>query len=199
MVFIKNHLFSFRNSSRSVVKSAILAKNKSCQNILGSFSVDLTTSSPFTRGDIWIKMAYDLPCMSYMAVYIISMHIIQTNSRTSTHWKLNMETGTVQTAAAADNDDDPMLSILTNKIPLAQGGWKLQAEDTCNHECQKDLDERNESISSNDGNTSSSPIPKSVSTANAPTKEWEFCFCVCAMTYLPMRRHRNDRIFNEFM
>ena len=27
------------------------------------------------------------------------MHVIQSNSRTSTHWKLNVDTGTVQSAA----------------------------------------------------------------------------------------------------
>ncbi|CAG5127291.1 unnamed protein product [Candidula unifasciata] len=50
-------------------------------------------------------MACDLPCMSYMALYIISMHIVNSNSRnsgssSSHHWKLNLSTGKVQPAKA---------------------------------------------------------------------------------------------------
>ena len=107
-------------------------------------------------------MPYDLPCISYMALYMISMHIVHTNSRTSTHWKLNVETGKVQTAtAAAGSDDqgsesieDPLMSILTKKIPLYNGGWKLEAEQTCADDCPNNTDEKNESVSSNENHVS---------------------------------------------
>ncbi|KAH9504300.1 hypothetical protein Btru_064574 [Bulinus truncatus] len=45
-------------------------------------------------------MACDLPCMSYMALYVISMHIVNSNSRSSSshHWKLNLAAGKVEPA-----------------------------------------------------------------------------------------------------
>ncbi|XP_012945535.1 uncharacterized protein LOC101854218 [Aplysia californica] len=48
-------------------------------------------------------MACDMPCMSYMALYVISMHIVNSNSRSSsssTHWKLNLSAGKVEQASA---------------------------------------------------------------------------------------------------
>ena len=94
-------------------------------------------------------MSCDLPCMSYMALYIVSMHIIQSNSRTSTHhWRLNVEEGKVQAAVADsslnsglpgynDVPDDPLLSILTNKVTLETGEWQLLAESSCKEGCNK--------------------------------------------------------------
>ena len=89
-------------------------------------------------------MSYDLPCVSYMALYIVSMHILNTNSRTSTHWKLNAESGKVQAAMAAsgegDSDgifEDPLMSILTSKVTLDNGEWRLDARPVCSHDCQR--------------------------------------------------------------
>ena len=69
------------------------------------------------------------------------MQIIHTNSRTSTHWKLNVESGKVQAAIAADTSqepEDPLLSLLTNKVLLENGEWRLEGEEpTCNDSCQK--------------------------------------------------------------
>ena len=112
-------------------------------------------------------MPCDMPSVSYMALYIISMHVINTNSRTSTHWKLNLEAGKVQTAVAAGGTDggaddilattDPLMNILTNKVSLGNGGWKLEAEDTCSENCQKHLADKgeNDSVSVKDNHTSS--------------------------------------------
>ena len=96
--------------------------------------------------------------MPYMALYIIFMHVMHTNSRTSTHWKLNVEAGKVQTAAMtaggsdAEADDiltatDPFMNILTNKVSLGNGGWKLEAEDTCAESCEEHLTEKGENDS----------------------------------------------------
>jgi len=97
-----------------------------------------------------VAMAIDLSSVSYLALYIVSVHVLDTNSRTSTHWRLNADTGKVEVAAlAADSDansaivafpNDPMLNMLTNRVSLANGEWKLEAEppscyDSCsNHE-----------------------------------------------------------------
>ncbi len=98
-------------------------------------------------------MPGDLPCVSYMALYLVSMHIINTNSRTSTHWRLNSENGKVQVAVAAGGNshtvgegdsepstEDPLMSILTSRITLENGEWKLEAEpdsisESCNSQC----------------------------------------------------------------
>ena len=74
------------------------------------------------------------------------MHIIQSNSRTSTHWKLNLEEGKVQSAVAAgagmddshgsdDPASDPLLNILTNKISDS-GEWKLSDQTSCGSQCK---------------------------------------------------------------
>ena len=92
-------------------------------------------------------MAYDIPCLSYITLYIISLHIINTNQRTSTHWKLNPDEGKVQ-ATVADGSisddffmtgsigDDVLMNILTNKIIDENGDWKLDGENVCNDNCK---------------------------------------------------------------
>lgn len=65
-----------------------------------------------------------------MALYILSFHILQSNSRTSTLWKLNPEDGKIIEASnkfpnilttirpAADNTaiDDPIFNIITSTV-----------------------------------------------------------------------------------
>ena len=89
-------------------------------------------------------MPSEVPCSGYMALYIISMHIINTNSRTSTHWKLDVGSGKVQAAVAAggeglegDSVEDPLLAILTNKVSTENGEWRLEPEPVCTEECSK--------------------------------------------------------------
>ena len=96
-------------------------------------------------------MSCDPPCMPYMALYIISMHLIHTNSRSSTHWKLNVQSGKVQTAVAGggraggparhtdDLADDHLFSILTSKVAMQNGEWKLESAnvDSCSSDCRK--------------------------------------------------------------
>ncbi|CAH1775249.1 unnamed protein product [Owenia fusiformis] len=93
-------------------------------------------------------MTCDMPSMSYMALYIVSMHILNTNSRTSTHWKLNIEAGKVQsvTSTVADselddhqnsenNSDDRIFDILTNK-KIIHGKWTIEGEDNECMQCE---------------------------------------------------------------
>ena len=95
-------------------------------------------------------MSCDPPCMPYMALYIISMHLIHTNSRSSTHWKLNLQSGKVQTVAAGgrvggtarhteDLADYHLFSILTSKVAMQNGEWKLESAnvDSCSSDCRK--------------------------------------------------------------
>lgn len=72
----------------------------------------------------------EVPCLTYMALYILSFHILQSNSRTSTLWKLNAEDGKIIEAShsfpnlvttmrpSADNApvDDPIFNIITSTV-----------------------------------------------------------------------------------
>lgn len=85
-------------------------------------------------------MTYDLPCISYMAMYIISVHIVNSNSRSSVganHWKLSLEEGKVLQAnddklagTLGNPDDDPLFKILTNKR-IEDGQWLVDNEQDC--------------------------------------------------------------------
>lgn len=73
--------------------------------------------------------------MSYMALYIISVHIVNSNSRSSSnHWKLNLSAGRVEPATEerADGDDDKVLSILTANKAVKDGKWTVESTvDSC--------------------------------------------------------------------
>ena len=88
-------------------------------------------------------MTYDLPCMSYMAMYIISVHILNSNSKSSVgadHWKLNLDEGKVlqaeneKTAGSSDSHDDHLFSILTS-TRFENGEWRVDSQIECVH-CQ---------------------------------------------------------------
>lgn len=76
-------------------------------------------------------MTCDMPCVSYMALYIVSMHIVNSNSRSSTgsnHWRLNQEEGKVVPADENDEKrtDDELMGILTLKVIEEDGEWKVE-------------------------------------------------------------------------
>ncbi|XP_033764152.1 uncharacterized protein LOC117345235 [Pecten maximus] len=78
-------------------------------------------------------MTYDLPSVSYMALYIVSMHIVSSNSRSSTganHWRLNADEGKVVQAEESENDgflEDGLMTILTRKV-TENGEWRVEDE-----------------------------------------------------------------------
>lgn len=73
-------------------------------------------------------MTYDLPGVSYMALYIVSMQIVSSNSRSSTgsnHWKLSTDEGKViQSSDHSDVETDDLMNILTNKV-VENGEWRI--------------------------------------------------------------------------
>lgn len=84
-------------------------------------------------------MTYDLPSMSYMAMYIISVHIVNSNSRSSVganHWKLSVEEGKVvqadddKKAGSYETVDDSLFKILTNKR-VENGQWLVDNGNEC--------------------------------------------------------------------
>lgn len=48
------------------------------------------------KHSVHISMAHDIPCASVVALYTCFLHISSTNSRTSHHWKLNVDEGKVR-------------------------------------------------------------------------------------------------------
>lgn len=101
-----------------------------------------------------MAIAADLlsPSASYLALYIIYLHVLDTNTRSSTHWKLNAVSGKVEALAAGgggsgdgrgvshfgwDPEDDHVMTMLTNRIPMENGEWKLEAEPSCSENCQR--------------------------------------------------------------
>lgn len=101
-----------------------------------------------------MAIAGDLPSpgVSYLALYVIYLHVL--NTRTSTHWKLNAVSGKVEALAAGggtpgdggdgahhhsgwDPEEDHMMAVLTSRIPMENGEWKLEAEPSCSEDCQR--------------------------------------------------------------
>ncbi|GFO26618.1 tetratricopeptide repeat protein 17-like [Plakobranchus ocellatus] len=67
-------------------------------------------------------MVCDMPCMSYMALYVISMHLVNSSSRSGTssqHWKLNVSAGKVEPAKASSNNTDSRNNTTTNNASSA--------------------------------------------------------------------------------
>ncbi|XP_013385892.1 tetratricopeptide repeat protein 17 [Lingula anatina] len=88
----------------------------------------------------------DVPCATYMALYIVSMHIINSNSRTSSHWRLNFDEGKVVTdEKPQDNglrkpDEDLMLNILTTARVSKDGEWVLEMEQGHCADCKAEIE-----------------------------------------------------------
>ncbi|KAL0268990.1 UNVERIFIED_CONTAM: hypothetical protein PYX00_010745 [Menopon gallinae] len=86
----------------------------------------------------------EVPCLTYMALYILSFHVIQSNSRTSTLWKLNAEEGKiveggpfpkVVTIPEPQTTDDPVFSIITSTIHYGES-WTKRSVESLSPDCQ---------------------------------------------------------------
>lgn len=90
----------------------------------------------------------EVPCVTYMALYILSFHILQSNSRTSNLWKLNTEEGKIVEASHFPRivtlpgisnehitDSDQIFSIITSTIHYGKTWTKQSMEYYCT-ECQ---------------------------------------------------------------
>ncbi|XP_071945507.1 uncharacterized protein [Antedon mediterranea] len=71
-------------------------------------------------------MGCDLPCVTYLALYILSSSIISTNTRSATHWRLVNRDGVALVEPVTDeapmsvNSEDPVLSILAQKYGFGE-------------------------------------------------------------------------------
>ncbi|KAG8224221.1 hypothetical protein J437_LFUL002677 [Ladona fulva] len=94
-------------------------------------------------------MLGDVPCITYMAFYILSFHVLQSNSRTFTYWKLNAEEGKIVEASQFPKivtlpgvneeqttiDDDPIFNIITSTVHFGTAWTKRSVEYYCT-DCQ---------------------------------------------------------------
>lgn len=91
-------------------------------------------------------MSTDLPGISYMALYIISLHIVNSNTRVgSNHWKLNIDEGKVVQATDETSDSqnqDDLMNILTDKM-YENGEWKVDKRKKNAAAEQKKKEEKN--------------------------------------------------------
>lgn len=102
-------------------------------------------------------MSADLPGISYMALYIISLHIVNSNTRVgSNHWKLNLNEGKVVQATddSPENQDD-LMNILTDKM-YENGEWKVEKRRKSIAVEQNMKEEKNRQNKSEQGKHSSS-------------------------------------------
>ncbi|XP_039296500.1 uncharacterized protein LOC111052074 [Nilaparvata lugens] len=83
----------------------------------------------------------EIPCLTYMALYILSFHILQSNSRTSTLWKLNAEEGKIieashfpklvtLSAQPEEVEEDPIFNIITSTVIHYGKTWTKRSADS---------------------------------------------------------------------
>lgn len=79
----------------------------------------------------------DVPCLTYMALYVLSFHVLQANSRTSTLWKLNIEEGKIVEGKSHSKvvslpqpltTDDPVFNIIVSTIHYGKSWTKGSVE-----------------------------------------------------------------------
>lgn len=91
-------------------------------------------------------MSGDMPYITILAYYVLSFHIISTNSRSSTLWKLNPEDSKIVEAShfhqivtipggLSDRhlvvEDDPVFNIITSTVHFGQFWTKQSVEYYC--------------------------------------------------------------------
>ncbi|XP_033113599.1 tetratricopeptide repeat protein 17-like [Anneissia japonica] len=78
-------------------------------------------------------MGCDIPCVTYVALYILSSSIISTNTRSATHWRLVNRDGVALVEPVIDevptmsvNSEDPVLSILAQKYGFGEASERAE-------------------------------------------------------------------------
>ncbi|XP_052128921.1 uncharacterized protein LOC113213270 [Frankliniella occidentalis] len=113
----------------------------------------------------------DVPCITYMALYILSLHVIQSNSRASTGWRLDPEEGKiVQTtiypnAFGPQSTEDLIFDIISSTVHVGNTWTKTASGSLCK-ECH--LTNTSE-IGSNSGPNRSNSSTNSTSHSSSPS------------------------------
>jgi hypothetical protein len=90
----------------------------------------------------------EMPCVTFLALYILSFHVLHINSRTSTYWKLSddgkIEASSVHLAGGefpspsgeAGLDEDEIFNIITSTVRYGTMWSKHENEAAC-VDCQQ--------------------------------------------------------------
>lgn len=90
----------------------------------------------------------EMPCVTFLALYILSFHVLHINSRTSTYWKLSedgkIEASSVHLASGefptpsgeTGLDEDEIFNIITSTVRYGTMWSKHENEATC-VDCQQ--------------------------------------------------------------
>lgn len=85
----------------------------------------------------------DVPCITYMALYILSLHVIQSNTRASTGWRLDLDEGrivqtTVYTSGYGPQaTEDLIYDIITSTVHVGNTWTKTAPSGSLCKECHK--------------------------------------------------------------
>jgi len=90
----------------------------------------------------------EMPCVTFLALYILSFHVLHINSRTSTYWKLS-EDGKIEPSPGHLSggdfpglsgepglDEDEVFNIITSTVRFGTMWSKRDNEPTC-VDCQQ--------------------------------------------------------------
>lgn len=95
-------------------------------------------------------MSADFHSASLLALYIVSVHILHTNTKSSTHWKLNIDSGKVVASplvAESSSEglyspnvdrrvNDPMMDMLVASHTYMKNGiWRIAGDHNCYDSC----------------------------------------------------------------
>ncbi|CAB3378764.1 Hypothetical predicted protein [Cloeon dipterum] len=85
----------------------------------------------------------EMPCVTFLALYILSFHVLHINSRTSTYWRLSedgkIEPSPVQLPGLAGDtglEEDEVFNIITSTVRFGTMWSKRDDENICS-ECQQ--------------------------------------------------------------
>lgn len=119
-----------------------------------------------------------MPCITYMTLYILSLHVIQSNSRASTGWRLDPEEGKiVQTtiypnAFGPQSTEDLIFDIISSTVHVGNTWTKTVSGNLCK-ECQS----TNTSLSggTNTVNATNNSLNATSRSPPAPSKNSRHC------------------------
>lgn len=122
-------------------------------------------------------MTTDLPGISYMALYIISLHIVNSNTRVgSNHWKLNVNEGKVVQAtdeSTGSQNSDDLMNILTDKV-YENGEWKVEKRKKCSKCDQNQNEDKNKHESKEPPHKQSKETKKLTVTCGKPVNSTQY-------------------------
>jgi len=69
-------------------------------------------------------MVNDGPCLTFVTIYLLSMHVIQSNSKSSTVWRLAIQDDRIVGSKSEEDPEDPIFSIITSTVNVGESWTK---------------------------------------------------------------------------